>query len=801
MNKLAIAIICFLIILEVKSQKQNAQPPISQKSVPKTSNSAETSMAKNNTAACQKMTQQLLLSTNIHNLTRSPTDKVNDLVCKGISDETCCDKNMFKNQNRLYNDYSKPKRTDFPLGNLISSIKEVMNDGYDWVVKLAQYQSSHLYKEKIHGHYYTNIISIAKKEYKIEDFVHNWAPEALKCQTYMGDMTRGTLCSICDDNEYIRFQESTTQFISQADARNFSEKCTNYLVKTYDLIEFFTKYSSVLYIKYNIESFSKKNVEISSFLPDKQEFNKVILAMKSCKDKTEKCQDPLVLKYFMMGHVTLLDYKNLNFVSTLNYYSKYWGPQSKIVLNNADEYKKKIIFNYKETHDEVKSQEKNLISFDAEGKGAFQLLDKDFPVDSIEFQINKSLVRDVTSLDQNSKFFTYPFSDNNIFHYDKHCPLALKFGGQRTYNRINTDKSFYMKYCKNLERSCCTIETFTIFAEYQWNFAQYRLSSIIQTKLKINEYQLNKLWKIDEKDPSKSHFFQYFDEANGIVPEGCRGIELQAKCKSYYQTIHDSIQHIKFNNYWGQYQEDTEKCHTALEEIRADLRCASCDEDNNKSFDISDRTISVNGDMIRHVVKSCYNADLFEVNLLRRVYLAYFMYAREIKPTVDLDSEMLYKIFPNKLQKCSEWIMMSDANNNKDLSQGRECQAYALEKLENLLEDPMQMKMNMSLSRFVKTILKILLNRDYLPEALTELFPESVEPHYADKMPSETDTWKRDFNNDQTGYRWRFLVSQTESTGLNHLLVIFFWLINFREMQGIRDWVMTIISRKWIQRL
>lgn len=113
---------------------------------------------------------------------------------------------------------------------------------------------------------------------------------------------------------------------------------------------------------------------------------------------------------------------------------------------------------------------------------------------------------------------------------------------------------------------------------------------------------------------------------------------------------------------------------------------------------------------------------------------------------------------------------MSDANNNKDLSQGRECQAYALEKLENLLEDPMQMKMNMSLSRFVKTILKILLNRDYLPEALTELFPESVEPHYADKMPSETDTWKRDFNNDQTGYRWRFLVSQTESTGLNHLL-------------------------------
>jgi len=51
---------------------------------------------------------------------------------------------------------------------------------------------------------------------------------------------------------------------------------------------------------------------------------------------------------------------------------------------------------------------------------------------------------------------------------------------------------------------------------------------------------------------------------------------------------------------------------------------------------------------------------------LRGVFLAYLNYAKQIKPTIDIEHTILFEIFSNNLELCADWIKFTGANLNSD---------------------------------------------------------------------------------------------------------------------------------------
>ena len=112
---------------------------------------------------------------------------------------------------------------------------------------------------------------------------------------------------------------------------------------------------------------------------------------------------------------------------------------------------------------------------------------------------------------------------------------------------------------------------------------------------------------------------------------GCQGQANMSGCVQMYRNIYKSLLHAR--KYYEQYQVDSKKCLEKIEEIRLEMSCAVCDEKASKYFDAKRRKIMIRKDQINNVIRSCYDKDLYEVELVRDVYLAYLNYAKQVKPS------------------------------------------------------------------------------------------------------------------------------------------------------------------------
>jgi len=186
----------------------------------------------------------------------------------------------------------------------------------------------------------------------------------------------------------------------------------------------------------------------------------------------------------------------------------------------------------------------------------------------------------------------------------------------------------------------------------------------------------------------------------------CQGEVKRAKCFALKQNINRSIKRAKmyindYDNYWYQ-------CNTLLEQYRNGFRCAACDTHNNIWLDIGRKKIIIKRTNIDEIVKKCYNMDLFELKVLREVYMAFLNYAKQVKPDLPLDHTILYDIFSDRIESCAQWIKFTGATKKMDTTKSRECLMYGYEKLNSLLIRPNEVRFNYDLTVYFKVVVNIL---------------------------------------------------------------------------------------------
>jgi hypothetical protein len=146
--------------------------------------------------------------------------------------------------------------------------------------------------------------------------------------------------------------------------------------------------------------------------------------------------------------------------------------------------------------------------------------------------------------------------------------------------------------------------------------------------------------------------------------EGCQGTIKNNRCKELYNMIFKSIQHAKM--YYEQYKSDWKTCHDLIEYLRNEMRCAVCDAGASRYFSFESKSVFVQRGQINSIIKECYDSDLYEVELLREVYLAYLNYAKQVQPSLSMNHSILFSIFSNNYKPCAQWIEMTRANLDSD---------------------------------------------------------------------------------------------------------------------------------------
>lgn len=187
----------------------------------------------------------------------------------------------------------------------------------------------------------------------------------------------------------------------------------------------------------------------------------------------------------------------------------------------------------------------------------------------------------------------------------------------------------------------------------------------------------------------KDSYFLSPPDNNGST--GCTGKVNAAKCSVLYELMKKAIKHYKM--YESKIEKDSYTCKRKTENIRAEIRCAACDEGDSQWFDLPNKQVIVSKSTINKFVHACYDYHLARSHLVFGVYYAILNYATQLKPSIDLDHAVLYKIFPARIKKCSTWVTFSNAQKNSDMTAGRECLMYAYEKMNRLLINPTLVRM------------------------------------------------------------------------------------------------------------
>jgi hypothetical protein len=316
---------------------------------------------------------------------------------------------------------------------------------------------------------------------------------------------------------------------------------------------------------------------------------------------------------------------------------------------------------------------------------------------------------------------------NNILFFKQHsnCPLAEIYGvmsipyARSIYNRVGPGSSI----CPTLTMSCCARGTFRSF------FVDSKISRFNIKAVHTNKFRLSMFLLSGLVDNFKLHPDDYYNTE-------CQGTTNANKCKSLWINIHRSIALAK--KYEKRYRSDYSLCISSIEDMRNQLRCAACDPLNNKWIDHENKKIVISRAMASKLVKKCFNKDLYERKILRGVFVAFLNYARQVDPTLSITDQIIWKLFPAKVLKCSAWATRAQADAKADFSKSPECMKYAYMILEYTTVKPSHVKFSVATLEYFKRVIGGLINKLAL-EQLNTLLPNIVRP--IDDPESMVQSW------------------------------------------------------------
>jgi hypothetical protein len=233
------------------------------------------------------------------------------------------------------------------------------------------------------------------------------------------------------------------------------------------------------------------------------------------------------------------------------------------------------------------------------------------PVPSVKYSIDGKYKKMLSTMDESMP--TMDLMQFGLFQRGRSCPMAPMFGGVVSLTNIARKNA---SICPSVKNSCCTESTFVTF-ETDWKIGQILLNKKYEAWSALTGFLLNDLVKQDEN--GKSKYFRVLPDDPDA--EGCQGTIKNNRCKELYSMIFKAIQHAKM--YYEQYKSDWKTCHDLVEYLRNEMRCAVCDASASRYFSSASKSVFVQRRQINAIIKQCYDSDLYEVELLREVYLAY----------------------------------------------------------------------------------------------------------------------------------------------------------------------------------
>lgn len=263
-----------------------------------------------------------------------------------------------------------------------------------------------------------------------------------------------------------------------------------------------------------------------------------------------------------------------------------------------------------------------------------------------------------------------------------------------------------------------------------------------------------------------------------LYNQQCQGETNHAKCKSLVANIHDSRRHAIM--YFKNYVKDYEECTNVIETLRNSLRCASCDSNNMYLINDEHKVVYLNKQAMNKVIKSCYNYALYRNNLIKDLYTAFLNYAKQVDPSVMIQSTEFDSMFYNEVTGCANWLKFTRTDYSGDLTRSRECISFGLSLIKSVIPDSKNLTFDPVYWRYIKEVSNTLATRK-VRDSLQEYLPSKMRPNQNNRIleddltPTQKEMVKKEdqankgFKVDLTDVKteWKFMVHHDSKKGLD----------------------------------
>ena len=362
-------------------------------------------------------------------------------------------------------------------------------------------------------------------------------------------------------------------------------------------------------------------------VPLSKSIRKLYKKMKRCGNNIKKCTDNALLKYYMVGPATKLDYKFYPFISKFterlaitwgNNMDRHYGGKLTKVLGRRRILASKPI--------EPERDWRYILS--RENYATFKYWGKQRKNTKYVIETNTKMVNNLMG-QMDSKLKIFNLSQFIFYTKNSNCPLASLFGATPI---VASRGRAGGRTCGSVKESCCAAESFQLFRNDS-KISLISLKSYYKNSFRLNMYLLSDLVNNFEYKPEDPWALQ------------CKGKTNHSTCQSLLLNVKRATQHARmyiteYKKFWGD-------CYGELERLRNQMRCASCSKYNNQWISFKKKKIVIKRKNIDGVIKKCYNSDLWETNLLRAVYLSFLNYASQVNINLSISHTILNRIFPN----------------------------------------------------------------------------------------------------------------------------------------------------------
>ena len=258
----------------------------------------------------------------------------------------------------------------------------------------------------------------------------------------------------------------------------------------------------------------------------------------------------------------------------------------------------------------------------------------------------------------------------------------------------------------------------------------------------------------------------------------CQGETKQAKCKSLTENIHAAQVHAIM--YFKNYVKDYERCTNTIEALRNSIRCASCDSNNMYLINDQHKVVYLNKNSMNKVIKSCYNYAMYRFNLIKDLYTAFLNYAKQVDPTVSIQTSEFDGMFNPTVEGCANWLKFTRTDYSGDLTRSRECISFGLSLIKYVIPDSKNLTFEPIYWRYINEITNTLMHTK-IKDRFQKYLPSKMRPDQKNRIleddltPQQKEMIKKEDQSDK-GFKvdikdvkteWKFLVHPDPKKGLD----------------------------------